>query len=167
MKISKKDYRHNTSKISVISPESSTFINIDRMVKQVSKVSSESEIVKVSAEHRKYLATKMLTHDQVANFIFQGCLLIFETFEDMPPQFIENNITINHMITMSEALCDEINLGKIEEEAFSYFYYLVRNYIQLCNELKMSVSNENVDVAELLSIYLLITFEYITVSKAA
>jgi hypothetical protein len=124
-------------------------------------------MVKVSAKHRKYLATKMLTHDQVALFIFQGCVLIFETFENMPPQLMENNITINHMITMSDALCDEINLGKIEEEEVSCFSYLVRNYIQICDELKMSVSTENGDVAELLSIYLLITFEYITVSKAA
>ena len=167
MKTSKKDYRHNTSKISAISPESSTFINIDRMMKQVSKASSEREMLKVGAKHRNYLATKVISHDQVANFILQGCVLIAETFEDIPPRLLENNITIKHMVATLEALSDEINLVKIEEQDVSYFSFLVRNYIQLCNELNMTVSVENGDVAELLSIYLLIAYEYITVSKAA
>ena len=48
MNTKKKDFRHHTSKISVITPEAKTFIDYERMLKQVTKATSEKQWKKLA-----------------------------------------------------------------------------------------------------------------------
>jgi hypothetical protein len=167
MTTKKADYRTHTSKVSVITPEAKTFIDFERMLKQVAKATSEIEMEKISVKHRKYLDTKIITYDMVVNLMMHGCELIIDTFEHIPIQLIEGNTAIENMIIMVDALDDGIFFTELEEQTIGCFSYLVRNYIEVCEELGISVCNELGDIAGLLSIYLLIAYEYINLNKAA
>jgi hypothetical protein len=167
MNTKKKDFRHHTSKISVITPEAKTFIDYERMLKQVTKATSEKAMEKISVKHRKYIGTKVITSDRVVNLMMHGCELITETFQNMPIELIENNKEIENIITMLHVLFDELDLAEVDKKAIGCFSYLVRGYTQVCTELGMSVNNEHGDVAGLLTIYLLIAYEYINLNQAA
>jgi len=166
MKTSKKDYRHNTSKISVISPESSTFINIDKMVKQLTKAFSDSDTPKVMRKHSNYLDTKVITNDKVVSLILHGCGLILESFEQTPIQLIENT-SATLMVSIMNDLQDELMLGKLTDTIVGYFLYLAEAYCKLYKNLPFGFVSVHGDVIPLLCTYSLIISKYNDLNQAA
>ena len=167
MKTSKKDYRHNTSKISVISPESSTFINIDRMMKQIDKATSEKDMTKTLTKQIKYLDTKIITSKKSLALLAEGCELIQGALENTDIQKIENNPTALSMITTIAELHNEIQKGKITKSITEAFASLVLNYHGLYGDLRIRFSCKYGEIASLLIIYSLIAFQSTKLVQAA